>query len=72
MKNKLLNKKITPKCIYCVNGITTADGEKVLCERKGGMLPDSSCKKFIYDVLKRSPEEKAVLPTFTAEDFAID
>lgn len=72
MKYSLFNKKITPKCIYCSNGVTTADGQKVLCSKRGVMLPDSHCKKFNYDVLKRVPESQPAIPCFTAEDFSID
>ena len=72
MKHSLFNKKITPKCIYCTNGTPTADNQNVLCEKKGVMLPDSHCRKFSYDVLKRTPDNQPVLPTFSAEDFSID
>ena len=72
MKSSLINKKITPKCIYCSNGITTADEKKVLCQKKGVMSPDSHCRKFNYDVLKRKPENKPTIPTFSAEDFSIE
>ncbi len=72
MKNSLFNKKITPKCIYCANGVNTSDNSKVLCTKKGVMMPDSHCRKFSYDVLKRSPEQKPTLPSFSAEDFSIE
>jgi hypothetical protein len=47
-----LSKKIIeakePRCEYCVIGKLSADGENILCPKKGVMNKDFSCKKFRY------------------------
>ena len=69
--NKLFSRDISPACKYCAFGRATADGGEVLCEKRGIMLPDSSCKKFSYDPLKREPARCAAPSDFTAEDFSL-
>ncbi|MEI6578939.1 MAG: hypothetical protein WCN92_05680 [Eubacteriales bacterium] len=72
MKNKLLNEKtISPACTYCVHGRLSPDKLSVLCIKKGVMLPTSSCRRFIYDPLKRQPQRLPRLPKFNAEDFEL-
>ena len=72
MKSKLLNKKdIAPACEYCAYGNMTADKKSVLCAKKGVMRCNSSCKKFIYDPLKRQPKLPMELPKFDASDFEL-
>lgn len=71
MSKSLFDKEISPKCVYCVTGIPTADGKEILCRRKGVMQPDSSCKKFRYDPLKRRPDVFEIKPDYTEEDFKL-
>ncbi len=68
---KIFGSGISPKCIYCETGINTKDGKEVLCRRMGVMQPDSFCKKFRYDPLKRQPEVLKMLSGFKAEDFSL-
>ena len=69
---KLFNEDVAPKCEYCHFGRITPDSNSVLCEKRGIMLPSSSCKSFKYDVLKRRPEKKPQLfSEYSAEDFKI-
>ncbi len=71
MSRKIINAK-EPKCEYCQRGKMSADGNSILCPKKGVMNKDFSCKKFRYDPLKRIPENnKPKLPEFTTEDFAL-
>ena len=72
MKQTAFNKTIRPACAYCAVGKATEDGAHILCIRKGVMQPDSSCRHFQYDVLRREPEKKAELPQFDASEFSID
>lgn len=72
MKQSLLNSKIRPACIYCAIGKVSCDGESVLCVKKGVMQPDSHCRAFRYDPLKRVPKAQAKLPEYSAEDFSIE
>lgn len=72
MKQKLINSKdYTPCCEYCLHGKLTADGESVLCVKKGVMLPESSCHKYEYDPLKRRPKKRTVNNEFDNSDFNI-
>lgn len=59
----LFTKKIEARCDYCERG-TPLGENKVLCIKKGVMSPDSSCRKFRYDPLKRTPPRPA-LPDFS-------
>ena len=72
MKQSVVNFKIRPACVYCAIGQLSCDGNSVLCTKKGVMQPDSHCRAFRYDPLKRIPREKAQLPQYGAEDFSID
>ncbi len=72
MKQSLLNEKISPACVYCAVGKLSCDGTSVLCLKKGVMQPDSRCRAFRYDPLKRVPKEKARLPEYSAEEFSLE
>ena len=72
MKNKLLNEKsISPACAYCGHGRLSPDRLSVLCIKKGIMLPTSSCRKYVYDPLKRQPQRLPRMPKFSAKDFKL-
>ncbi len=72
MKQKLLNrKKYSPECSFCQHGKLSADGESVLCVKKGVMMTDSSCRKFVYDPLKRKPKKSPKLTEFEPSEFEI-
>lgn len=72
MRKKLLNKDdISPACAYCLHGKMSAGKQSVLCIKKGIMLPTSSCKKFVYDPLKRRPQRTPKLPKMESEDFEL-
>ena len=51
--------------------VTTNDGKEVLCRRMGVMQPDSFCKKFRYDPLKRKPQTVKIQSNFKEEDFSL-
>ncbi|MDR1631025.1 MAG: hypothetical protein LBS36_12570 [Oscillospiraceae bacterium] len=68
-KNKL---KHEPSCSYCAHGRACAVEGEILCEKKGIRLADSSCKKFIYDPLKREPKKAPVLPKYDSKEFALE
>lgn len=68
----ILNEKRTPACKYCAIGRTAPTGAEILCVKRGIMCPDSSCKHFKYDPLKREPERSPKLKThYSAEDFKL-
>lgn len=56
MKKKLLNEKsISKQCCNCSHGKLSPDEQAVLCEKRGIMRLDSSCRKYEYDPLRRRP-----------------
>lgn len=59
------------QCLYCRHGSQTADGENILCIKKGVMLPHSKCRKFKYDPLKREPLLKPQRLEFSKEEFSL-
>lgn len=71
MKNSLYSKEISPKCEYCITGVPVVGGKEILCKKMGVMQPDSYCKKFKYDPLKRKPKTAKLDSNFTADDFLL-
>lgn len=71
MKKKIVGAGIEPKCEYCKNGSVSADGKHVLCAKTGVLDLDYSCKKFVYDPLKRTPRRMNDTLEFTPEDFEL-
>lgn len=74
MKKTVFNTdNIEPKCEYCQHGKLSADGETVLCPKKGVVSKDSKCRKYKYDIMKRTPRRKAAVNRdFNSEDFSLD
>lgn len=72
MKQKFIdNKKYPKKCISCIFARVPDDKSVVLCEKKGVVDPDSHCRKYEYDPLKRVPQKSVISTDFTAEDFSL-
>lgn len=70
--NMLYEKReIAPKCEYCRYGRLSPDGETVLCEKKGVVERDGTCRRYKYDILKRQPKRRPEMPAFSAEDFEL-
>ena len=55
-------------CLFCENASRLKDTEDVICRIKGVVSLDFSCRKFVYDPLKREPAQRPVLPEFDKED----
>ncbi|MDL2324464.1 hypothetical protein LJC61_04865 [Ruminococcaceae bacterium OttesenSCG-928-A16] len=70
-KKRLFGNSITPACIYCQFGRPSPDGIMVLCKKFGPVSPYYSCKKYIYNPIKRVPRKAPKLPSFSPEDFDI-
>lgn len=71
-KKGLFSDDIRPNCAYCENSSKLQDSSFVLCKDKGVVAVDYSCKKFVYDPLKRVPHRSRVMSEFTPEDFSIE
>ncbi len=51
----LFSRHIAPSCSYCRFGSSIGNGE-IACLRRGITSAAGSCKRFVYDPLKRVPE----------------
>ncbi len=71
MKQSLFRADMTPRCEYCENGKRLPTETEVLCREKGIVELGYSCKKFIYDPLKRQPGQGGIENDFTAADFQL-
>lgn len=72
MKQELFSKSVPPACAYCAIGKATDDLSHVLCIKKGVMMPDSHCRHFQYDPLRRVPKAAPKPESFDASDFSIE
>ncbi|MBQ8227531.1 MAG: hypothetical protein IJZ88_00810 [Clostridia bacterium] len=72
MKKNIIDSKAVPQiCAICSFGTQLPDGSGILCKKTGIRLPESTCKKFEYDPLKRVPRRAPEMPKFTQEDFSL-
>ncbi len=72
MKKSIIeNKEGVARCGICFFGTVLPDGSGILCSKSGIRMPDSSCKKFSYDPLKRVPRREPELQEFSPEDFSL-
>lgn len=71
MNKKLFNKEIEKNCDICKFGKLSADKQSVLCEKKGILGRNDSCRKFRYDATKREPKVARKLQEFTEDDFKL-
>ena len=70
---KLFNKKITPRCEYCLHGEALSGSTDIICEKQGISSSDSSCRHFVYDATRRCPDPPAQYAPhkFSEEDFRL-
>ncbi|MFR3785695.1 hypothetical protein [Agathobaculum desmolans] len=69
---KLLRKDIEPRCTYCAHGVPLADGQRIVCRRRGVVDGADHCRAFRYDPLRRIPPKPAALRGhFTDADFSL-
>ena len=68
----LFRKDIEPRCAYCAKGSRVKEDE-VLCRKKGIVHPESHCRAFEYDPLRRDPPPPVKLNTskLSEEDFKL-
>lgn len=71
MKNKLhIGEGIEPCCKICANSAET-DGDVLFCKKKGMVEPSGSCRKYVYDPLKRVPAPRQKIAEHDADEFAL-
>ena len=68
----IFRKKMPRSCTYCLNGAKVDNGT-ILCSKKGLILADKPCRKFIYDPCKRIPPKPKALDfsSYKDEDFTL-
>jgi hypothetical protein len=68
----LFRKKIERRCEYC-EFATKLDDETMLCIRKGIVMCDGKCLRFLYDPCKRTPvRPKAVdFAKYDSNDYSL-
>ncbi len=70
-RKMLFGNNIEPACSCCEFGRPSSDQAMVVCRKFGPVAPYYSCKKFVYDPLKRVPKRMPPLPAFAAADFEL-
>lgn len=58
-------------CRYCYLGKKSNSGNKILCEKKGIVDADFSCRRYKYDPLKRVPRKMPELPKYNSDEFKL-
>lgn len=68
----LFRKKQPRSCEYCIHS-TAISEEQVLCSKHGIRPPDSPCRGFRYDPVKRIPPKNNTLDTsrYSKDDFSL-
>lgn len=55
-------------CLFCENASKLCGDDNMLCKKKGVIAEDHTCRKFVYDPLKRTPNTKPKIPKLSKED----
>ncbi len=68
----LFRKKQPRSCEYCIYSTALSEGQ-VLCSKRGIRPPDSPCRGFRYDPLKRIPPKNNNLDftKYNQDDFTL-
>lgn len=68
----LFRKKQPRCCVYCLHSTSLSEG-LVLCSKRGIRPPDSPCRGFRYDPVKRIPHRnnKLDFTKYDQEDFTL-
>ena len=69
----MLFRKKQPRCCEYCRFSTSITSDQVLCSKRGVRAPDSPCRGFRYDPLKRIPPKNNTmdLSKYKQEDFAL-
>ncbi len=49
-------------CALCQYASPLCEREEVLCRKYGVVAPDHTCRRFVYDPLKRVPRRPQIIP----------
>ena len=72
MRQKLYGNHVQSCCEVCQHGRRSADSQVVLCVHKGVMQLHQTCRKFVYDPLRRIPHRQPMPESFSKDDFSLD
>ena len=67
----IFNKNQRKSCAFCAYGIKSDYSNEIFCKKKGIVGTDDVCRKYKYDVLKRTPEAKTISKNYSSEDFKL-
>ncbi len=67
----IYSKQDNPKCTLCIYATIDKPSGNVNCELKGTVPSDFLCKKFKYDIFKKTirPKKRLSKNNFSKEDF---
>ncbi len=68
---KFFDSSIVPMCRYCKSSREISGGMEYFCVKKGEVEPTDSCRKYEYDVLKRTPKVQGLENDFKPSDFKL-
>ena len=68
---KDINSLIEKRCCYCEHATPIRETPSYICNKKGAVPYNFSCRKFIFDPLKLSPRLPAKSLKFSPEDFKL-
>jgi hypothetical protein len=68
---KNIDKMIEKRCCYCEYAAPIHETTGYICNKKGIVPYNFSCKKFVFDPLKLSPMLPAKTLRFSPEDFQL-
>ena len=68
---KFFNKDLPKKCEYCAEAKPISGGKEYFCMKNGLVAPFDSCRKYVYDPLKRKPQGKIMGRDFDPEDLKL-
>lgn len=68
---KNVDSLIEKRCCYCENASPIRETTGYICNKKGIVPFNFSCKKFVFDPLKLSPLLPAKALQFSPEDFQL-
>lgn len=71
MAKPFFNKEIPPACEYCIHGRQSEYSDEIFCAKRGVVEKRDSCRKYRYDVLKRTPQKPLAAGEFKPEDFEL-
>ena len=69
MTKENLDSVIEKRCCYCESASAIHETTGYICNKKGVVPYNFSCKKFIFDPLKLAPKLPAKILQFEAADF---